>query len=181
MYSSQKGFTLIELLVAIAIIGVLSTIAVTSLNGARTKAKWAIVNTNVDDFVDAVSIAQGEQNANLEEITGSTWTEERCCDNWGGECGNDLRNLPESDSCYQDWINALYVIEAATKGVVSDLSALARDPWGSPYLLDENEGEVTGRPYDPCTRDQIRSVGPDGRGYTADDSVYFLPYWKCAE
>ncbi|MFA7169577.1 MAG: type II secretion system protein [Candidatus Paceibacterota bacterium] len=34
----KKGFTLIELLVVISIIGVLSIIAMTSLNGARQKA-----------------------------------------------------------------------------------------------------------------------------------------------
>lgn len=36
--SREKGFTLIELLVAIAIIGMLSSVAITSLNGARKKA-----------------------------------------------------------------------------------------------------------------------------------------------
>lgn len=39
--SGGKGFTLIELLVVISIIGVLSTIAMTSLNGARKKARDA--------------------------------------------------------------------------------------------------------------------------------------------
>ncbi|MFA7170282.1 MAG: type II secretion system protein [Candidatus Paceibacterota bacterium] len=38
---NKNGFTLIELLVVISIIGTLSTIAMTSLNGARAKARDA--------------------------------------------------------------------------------------------------------------------------------------------
>ncbi len=37
--SGKDGFTLIELLVVISIIGVLSVVAMTSMNGARDKAK----------------------------------------------------------------------------------------------------------------------------------------------
>lgn len=51
----QKGFTLIELLVVIAIIGLLATIALASLNSARTKSADASVKSNMANIN-----AQGE-------------------------------------------------------------------------------------------------------------------------
>jgi len=54
MPGRQKGFTLIELLVVVSIIGVLSTIAMTSLNGARAKARDARRKTDLYNLSQAV-------------------------------------------------------------------------------------------------------------------------------
>jgi len=52
----QKGFTLIELLVVIAIIGLLATIALASLNSARTKSADATVKANMANMLAEAEI-----------------------------------------------------------------------------------------------------------------------------
>jgi len=56
MSGRQKGFTLIELLVVISIIGVLSTIAMTSLNGAKAKARDAKRLSDITQIKTALDI-----------------------------------------------------------------------------------------------------------------------------
>ena len=78
--NNSKGFTLIEHLVVIAIIGILSTIAMTSLNGARKKAKDAAFKSAAASVVPAAVM---------------------CCDS-----GGTLQGTEESAICSPDFAGA---------------------------------------------------------------------------
>ncbi len=58
--NSNKGFTLIELLVVVAIIGILSSVVLASLNTARSKARNAKRALDVKNIVTALNMYYNE-------------------------------------------------------------------------------------------------------------------------
>ena len=97
------------------------------------------------------------------------------CTSCGCE-GRDLRTVPEGDVCRRKWQAASQALGRAAGASPGELDRLARDPWGSPYLLNENEAES---PDFPCLPDVVASAGPNGLAGDADDIVVAVPNALC--
>jgi len=167
IFSGRGGFTLIELLVVISIISLLSSVVLASLNSARNKSKIAATKQQMTQIVKGMVVAQGESSKTLTKITGTGWTAGSCI---------GAGKTPQDAGCYTAVFNAFTKIEVATNGLYSGLSSMVRDPWGNPYILDENQGE--GNNQANCANvDLLKSAGPDGANGGGDDiSSITIPF-----
>jgi len=160
----KEGFTLIELLVVVAIIGLLATLSIVALNTARDQSRKAKTNADLSRLIDAIIMAQGENGKTLLKITGSN------CSDCGCRGIGSITNISAASSCYLSWQNVVLKISEECGGLFEGIKKITRDPWGSPYLLDENEGESGG-----CGSDSLKSAGPDGLWGTFDDISRLVP------
>ncbi len=181
MYRYQQGFTLVELLVVIAIIGIIANITLSNLSDARTQAQYAVVEQDMRQIIGAFEVAHTYDGRVMLHITDHTCT--MCaCRNYSQNSGLPIWTVrddpPPGDTslatrCIENWRNALERINELSPGVALNADGLLYDPWGSPYLLDENELEFD---HNRCRRDSIRSAGRDGIYDTSDDYIIYLPF-----
>lgn len=162
---SSPGFTLIELLVVVAIIGILATVVLASLGAARGRARSATAQSEINQMRTTMVAAQINTNLTLGQITGRFGS--------GDPCSTDI----DGSACITQWEFAIDALVIAADPTQSSGSALYRDPWGSPYVLDENEGELGNA---DCRVNTLLSAGPnrsvDGGG---DDIIFIIPANRC--
>lgn len=66
--TKEQGFTLIELLVVVAIIGLLSTVIMSSLNNARTRAQNTAKNNLVEQYITALELYYDDGNSSYPDF-----------------------------------------------------------------------------------------------------------------
>lgn len=167
----QKAFTLIELLIVIAIMSILASIILVSLNSAKNKSQIVVAKSDMNQLSKVFQMAQLTTGKPLLQITGTSCSDCTQC----RTSGLDLRTILDSDPCYIRLITSLTAIENASESTVGSIQALARDPWGSPYLLDENEMEGG----NCANKDSLRTAGHDGILNTSDDYTIRIPFIVC--
>lgn len=160
----KKGFTLLELLIVIALLAVLATSMILLLRPGKyiDDVKRETTRAKLDKLTEHINRIKGLSGKSLQQMTGSYWTE--------GPCNGTTTPPGSNQACINQWESALRLIETEgiRIGIGVGLSDFTRDSYGSPFGLDENEGESLGV-LGTCVNDVLRSFGKDGLSDTADD------------
>lgn len=154
----ESGFTLIELLVVIAIVGILAAVILIGINpGQRIKeARDTVMQQDVKSIMSAIEQERISKQVALRYITLSGCSDCAC-----RTAGVDVRN----STCFNSMNTAWQRVAGKD---------MPKDPWGNPYMIDENEGEQA------CgVQDSLGSVGPDHLWGGSDHITWYIPGFYC--
>ena len=130
----SEGFTIVELLSVIVVIAILATITIVAYNGIQKRANETKMKTDIATIGKAITVARVFKQSTLHDITGTWFTAYSCAIK---PSGTNLATLSRTDRCWEDYISALASISEASGMNIENMI----DPWGRPYIIDENEGE----------------------------------------
>jgi prepilin-type N-terminal cleavage/methylation domain-containing protein len=164
------GFTIVELLIVIVVIGILAAIVIVAYNGVQARAQTSKINADLAMFSKAIQAARANSSDRaLRYITNSTGTAGSCMVK---PAGTDLATLDRAtDTCWTNYQASLQLISNAANINITNLI----DPWGRPYVLDENEQEGASVPCG-LGRDYVGVFKRPTVGYWATDNLAFIPY-----
>lgn len=152
----KAGYTIVELLIVIVVIGILAAITIVAYSGIQDRARMVRMNSDLRNLQSAIIQARTQTSQVLGSITQNFATAETCA---GQPGGTNLATLPKTDACWVNYLSALDKISLASGRNVRNLV----DPWGRPYIIDENETE---RGPTDCEPDYIAAFQRPLSGWT---------------
>lgn len=164
------GFTIVELLIVIVVIAILAAISVAAYTGVQDKSRTSKINVDLSTLNKAIQAARiNSGEVALRYITNSTGTAGNCMSK---PAGTDLATLDQAtDSCWIAYRASMQAISTASNINVTGLL----DPWGRPYVLDENEKEGASVPCG-AGKDYVGVFKRPLTGGWGSDNVLQIPY-----
>lgn len=153
------GFTMAEMLVVVGIVTVLSTASIVGVINVSRRAQYERARKDIQDIIGAIELARINSGNRLRTITGTTCSYCQC------RLSNGATDTATDTQCWDNYVAAIDDINDRAGTEV--IHGYPRDPWGSPYLINENEGEAFGGCTDTdgdgtaCCSDIVGSAGPD--------------------
>lgn len=129
---NRKGFTLIELLVVIAIIGILASMVVVALGGARAKARDAARKSDLSQIKNALELYYADQDPESYVVTTAKETINGTTDTLSAALLDGYMKSVPADP--RNTGNYVYTYESLNSGADFELTATlenTKDPDGN--------------------------------------------------
>ncbi len=173
-----QGFTLIELLVVIAIIGLLASVVLVSLNGARKKARIAKRLADLSQVQKALELYYDANNAYPLSNPGDNPS-----GNWRSQCNawfNTTNVIPGVTPTYMSKVPAdPSMVVASSQNCYMYLSDGVNYKFMAYSLTDMTAAEVLATSYADPNRNGVNGAGCTTNYGSVSLAIWSTPYAAC--